>query len=161
MFERTVIVTWVMLVLGERLVEHGQLVEAVVVNMTDTPLLDGCMVPLSTSADSVRDSQKAVDQGWGNESTSWESAAPIAEADREAEKKEAGEATTSPEAAETSAREPEKEPEEEPTQTYADYLASQAKSGFPVAEIRKPDQSKWEATTSLLNKKVTQVEALF
>jgi len=41
MFERTVIVTWMMLVLGERLVEHGQLVEAVVVNMTDTPLLDG------------------------------------------------------------------------------------------------------------------------
>ena len=138
--------------------EHGQLVEAVVVNMTDTPPLDGCMVPLSTSADGVRDSQKAVDQGWGNESTSWESAAPIAEADREAEKKEAGEATTSPDAAETSAPEPEKEPEEEPTQTYADYLASQAKSGFPVAEIRKPDQSKWEATTSLLNKKARQVE---
>jgi len=109
-----------------------------------------------------RDTQKAVDQGWGNEATSWESAAPIAEADREAEKKDAGEATTAPEADDTPAKEAEKEPEEEPTQTYADYLASQMKSGFSISEVRKADQSKWEATTSLLNKKARPVdEALF
>lgn len=36
------------------------------------------------------------------------------------------------------------------------------KSGFSINETRKPDQSKWEATTSLLNKKARQVEeALF
>lgn len=113
-------------------------------------------------ANGIRDSQKAVDQGWGKEATSWESAAPIAEADRQAEKIEASEATAVPDAEEPSPQETEKEPEEEPTQTYADYLASQMKTGFSIAEVRKPDQTKWEASTSLLSKKARQVEeALF
>ena len=36
------------------------------------------------------------------------------------------------------------------------------KTGFSIGEVRKADQTKWEATTSILNKKVRQVEeALF
>ena len=84
------------------------------------------------------------------------------EADAAAEKKEAGEATSVPEPEDSTAKEADKEPEEEPTQTYADYLASQMKSGFSIGEVRKADQTKWEATTSLLSKKARQVEeALF
>jgi plasminogen activator inhibitor 1 RNA-binding protein len=150
------------LVLGEDHVEQERPVEDVVANMTDILQLDECMFFNWTLLMPCRDSQKAVEQGWGHEATSWESAAPIAEADREAEKKEAGEATSAPEAEDSAAKEAEKEPEEEQIQTYADYLANQMKTGFSIGEVRKADQSKWEATTSILNKKVRQVEeALF
>lgn len=135
----------------------------VAVNSTDILLLDECTCSKCTVADWYRDTQKATNQGWGNQTTSWESAAPIAEADREEEKKDEGEAaataTARPEetAAEagTVPKEFEKESgEEEQTQTYAEWLAGQEKSEFSIAEARKPDQSKWESATSLLGKKI-------
>lgn len=137
-----------------------------VVNMTDIPLLGECTSQVSIYSNLSRDTQKATNQGWGNEATSWESAAPIAEADRNEEKKDADEPTTATEdgapAAEQTgaAKEPEKEveEEEEQTQTYADWLASKSKSDFQINEVRKPDQSKWEAATSVLNKKARALE---
>jgi plasminogen activator inhibitor 1 RNA-binding protein len=110
--------------------------------------------------DHDRDTQKATTQGWGNETTSWESAEPIAEADRKEEKKDAEEPSTAPEetVVEEDAKAPEKEPEEEEqTITYDEWLSTQKKPDFST-EIRKPDQSKWEGATSLLNKKARVVE---
>ena len=122
------------------------------------------ILSLLAIADDDRDTQKATNQGWGNEATSWESAEPIAEADRNAEKKDADEPTTAPE--ETTVEEPVKEPVKEPeeednTQTYDEWMASQKKLDVPT-DVRKPDQSKWEGTTSLLTKKArTLDDALF
>jgi plasminogen activator inhibitor 1 RNA-binding protein len=144
-------------------VEDAEAREAVVVNMTDTLKPEECMFPIVSTND--RDTQKATDQAWGPETTSWESAAPIAEADRNAEKKEDVEAPPpeeTPAAADTPAKEPEKEPEEEDnTQTYAEWLANKNSTTFSVGAIRKPDQSEWEGKTALLKKERGVQEALF
>lgn len=119
---------------------------------------------LAITADNDRDTQKATNQGWGNEATSWESAEPLAEADRNEEKKDAEEPTTAPEGTvvEETTKEPEREPEEaDNTMTYDEYLASQKKLNVSNTDIRKPDQSQWEGTTSLLKSKARALEDTF
>src|SRR5437667_2578557 len=106
-------------------VEGADPVEVVAVSSTDILLLDDCMITIALTL-IYRDTPKATNQGWGDDVTAWESAAPIAEAERDAEKEETEQPTIAPEdtpasAAETS-KEPEKEPQEEDqTQTYADW----------------------------------------
>jgi plasminogen activator inhibitor 1 RNA-binding protein len=132
------------------------------VNSTDIQLLDECPSLRFYITDEHRDTQKATDQAWGNEATSWESAAPIAEADHNEEKKEIDEPPAVPEEVTTggaTTQENEKQPEEEEQkQTYAEWLANKNKSDFMIHEARKPDQSKWEGSTSLLAKKNRTVE---
>ena len=155
---RTAIVKLILLL---RRVEVAAEVAGVVVNLTDIPQLEECTFPSFLAiVDNDRDTPKATNQGWGNQATSWESAEPIAEADRKEEKKDADEPTTAPEetAVEEPAKEPEKEPEEEEqTITYDEWIATQKKPNFST-EIRKPDQSQWEATTSLLKAKARTID---
>ena len=114
-----------------------------------------------------RDTQKATNQGWGDETTAWESAEPIAEADRNEEKKDADATTTTPAPAAKATEEPaapaepEKEPEpEDHTLTYTEWLAAKAtdKSDFAAQPIRQTDQSKWAHTQSVISKKDRAVD---
>jgi plasminogen activator inhibitor 1 RNA-binding protein len=150
----------------DREVEDVVLVEVVVVASTiDILRLEECTVSIVVT--DCSDTQKASDQAWGPETTSWESAAPIAEADRNEEKKDSVETDKAAEEIaalpeETPAKEPEKEPEEEDnTQTYVEYLASKVSNAFSIGEARKPDQSEWEGKTAILKKARGVQEALF
>ena len=148
---------------------------AAVVNLTDTRKQAECMFPPLSGPKYIvkcivvmcRDTQKATNQGWGDETTAWESAEPIAEADRNEEKKEAGETTTVPTPAAKATEEPvapaepEKEPEpEDNTLTYAEWLAAKAadKSDCGAHPIRQTDQSKWASAQSVISKKDRAVD---
>jgi len=148
---------------------------AAVVNLTDTRKQAECMFPPLSGPKYIvkcivvmcRDTQKATNQGWGDETTAWESAEPIAEADRNEEKKEAGETTTVPTPAAKATEEPvapaepEKEPEpEDNTLTYAEWLAAKAadKSDYGAHPIRQTDQSKWASAQSVISKKDRAVD---
>jgi len=118
--------------------------------------------------DVYRDTQKATNQGWGDETTAWESAEPIAEADRKEEKKEADEGTVAagkPTEEAAAPAEPEKEPEpEDNTLTYAEWLAAKTtgKSDLAAHPVRQTDQSKWATVQSVISKKDKVVDdALF
>lgn len=150
----------------QEVVEHVEVVEAlevqevVDVNSTDIPLLDECM---SRHLNFLmnRDTQKATEQGWGHEATSWESAQPIAEADREQEKKEANEPTSAPEeAADGTVKEVEPEKEEEPEpMTYKEWLEqNKKKAEEAAANVRQPDQTQWEAAKELVSKKAREAK---
>ncbi|BFZ63734.1 hypothetical protein YB2330_004866 [Saitoella coloradoensis] len=114
------------------------------------------------------DSEKAVEQGWGKQTDSWEASGELAAKDRKEEAVEGAEPTETVEVAgQTEEVAKVREEEEDNSKTLEEYLAEQAAktAALPKIEaVRTPnegaDDSKW-AKNLVTKPKVDEVEDIF